>query len=78
MPDKMLLFLEKFKLVLYAQNGMKAELQGYKRCGGWLTSVDSSPVKCKKEIYSEKGIFLPVTDMSAECVLLVQSLVSFI
>ena len=36
-PGKARVFSEKFKSVLKAQNGMKAELQVKIRCGGWLT-----------------------------------------
>ena len=42
-PGKVKLFLEKFKLVLKAQKGMKAELSFDKMCTGWLTVDKPEP-----------------------------------
>ena len=41
-PGKVKLFLEKFRLVLYAQNGMRAEVD--EMCTGWLIVDTRSPV----------------------------------
>ena len=41
---KVKLFLEKFKLVLKAQKGMKAEVQVDEKCTGWLIVEARSPV----------------------------------
>ena len=43
-PGKAKLFLEKFKLVLYAQKGMRAEVHVDEMCTGWLIVDTRSPV----------------------------------
>ena len=43
-PGKVKLFLEKFKLVLQAQKGMRAEVQVDEMCTGWLIVDSGSPV----------------------------------
>lgn len=43
-PGKVRLFLEKFKLVLEAQKGMRAELHVDEMCAGWMIVDARSPV----------------------------------
>ena len=56
-PGKVKLFLEKFKLVLKAQKGMRAEVHGDEMCGGWLIVDVPAPIKNYFALHVKVKIF---------------------